>query len=518
MTDIVISLADGRQLSFPEGTSTEVINKVAKQQTLQSPQTDEGVFNRAASNFLPSAGQFATDLATPFLHPIETATNIYNLGEGIIQLAIPGEQGNEEMARSVGNYLADRYGGFENIKETFAKDPVGLAGDIAMIFTGGGALAAKVPGIVGKAGNVAQKFGRAIDPMTPVSKTAGAGLQLTGEVGKHVLGMTTGAGYIPIDEIVRAGREGGEMQTQAIQGMRGDDVLEPLNRSKTAVSKLYEEKSADYTKGMDEVAASKTPIDFGTIDDIIAKIYKQNTKMGADGNRIFKGGDKMQSKLSEIEKEVAKFRRSPELHTASDVDWLKQSIDDLYEPGPLGRPVTSVKRTIRNEIIKQAPKYEKVMQRYEKQANYLKDIEAELSLGKKANPATANRKIMSAARDNVNANFGNRAEIVRNLDPGLMPLVAGSSLKEWTPRGLARLTGGGLGTAAAAGLLNPWSLIPSLAIQSPRLVGELGLKVGQAQRLGAPIAKGAGYGLNISKGLRPLEAAFREQGLFGKGN
>jgi len=42
MADIIISLADGRQLSFPEGTSTEVINKVAKQQTLQSQQTDEG--------------------------------------------------------------------------------------------------------------------------------------------------------------------------------------------------------------------------------------------------------------------------------------------------------------------------------------------------------------------------------------------------------------------------------------------------------------------------------------------
>lgn len=41
MVDIVIELADGQQLSFPEGTSTEVIQKVAKQQTLQSLQIDE---------------------------------------------------------------------------------------------------------------------------------------------------------------------------------------------------------------------------------------------------------------------------------------------------------------------------------------------------------------------------------------------------------------------------------------------------------------------------------------------
>jgi hypothetical protein len=85
-------------------------------------------------------------------------------------------------------------------------------------------------------------------------------------------------------------------------------------------------------------------------------------------------------------------------------------------------------------------------------------------------------------RDNVNTNYGTRADLVKLLqDSGaknLLTKIAGQSLKSFEPRGLARVTAGlgTIATGAGAAFVNPMSLLPVagvLATQSPRLVGEL---------------------------------------------
>ena len=65
----------------------------------------------AVENFVPSAKQFASDMSQIFLSPVETAKGLVAVGSGLIQLIIPGEQGDEETARQVGRFFADRYGG-----------------------------------------------------------------------------------------------------------------------------------------------------------------------------------------------------------------------------------------------------------------------------------------------------------------------------------------------------------------------------------------------------------------------
>ena len=69
----------------------------------------------AVENFVPSAKRFATDMSQVFLSPVETAKGLAKVGSGLIQLIIPGEQGDEETARQVGRFFADRYGGWEAI-------------------------------------------------------------------------------------------------------------------------------------------------------------------------------------------------------------------------------------------------------------------------------------------------------------------------------------------------------------------------------------------------------------------
>jgi hypothetical protein len=44
--------------------------------------------------------------------------------------------------------------------------------------------------------------------------------------------------------------------------------------------------------------------------------------------------------------------------------------------------------------------------------------------------------LQSALRNNVNTNYGNRLEMLKNLDPDLVTEIAGQSLSNVAPRGL----------------------------------------------------------------------------------
>ena len=67
-------------------------------------------WKQTASNIPGSVAQLGRDIVYPIAHPIETAKSLLDLGSGVIQLAVPGEQPNEAVAKAVGEYFADRYG------------------------------------------------------------------------------------------------------------------------------------------------------------------------------------------------------------------------------------------------------------------------------------------------------------------------------------------------------------------------------------------------------------------------
>lgn len=112
------------------------------------------------SNIPSSAKQFAGDIVQPFIHPVDTAKAI-------------GSLFTDESARSnMADFLRDRYGSLDNVKNTVEKDPVGFLADVSTILTAGGGLAARAPGVAGKVGSVVSKAGMASDPLNVV-KTAG---------------------------------------------------------------------------------------------------------------------------------------------------------------------------------------------------------------------------------------------------------------------------------------------------------------------------------------------------------
>lgn len=157
----------------PTGTDRELTDEeiFGKPKDLSLSEVATGAIKSAPGSVL----EFGKALIQPIIHPIETATSLKNLGMGVAQklgIAAPGEE--EKYADALGEYFKKRYGGLENIKRTFATDPVGFLADASTVFTGGGALAAKMPGVVGQIGQGVRAVGSAVDPLAATARGIGA--------------------------------------------------------------------------------------------------------------------------------------------------------------------------------------------------------------------------------------------------------------------------------------------------------------------------------------------------------
>ena len=453
------------------------------QQTEDVPLADVPL--TALKNVPGSALELGKNIITPLLKPVQTAKDIYSLGESIVGVIQPGEQGNEETARAVGQFLANRYGSLNAIKNTFANDPVGILADVSILFTGGGSLAARAPGIAGKVGQGVKTVGQTIDPITQTGRLVG---NVGGKISSNLMGLGTGAGKEGYKVAYAAGKAGGGNQKTFAENLRGNVPVEDVvPRAFDAIRDMSKAKSKAYTQGMGAVKAAKTKVDFNGIEKAYQNVLDDFTIKTEQGN-ILKGGKDLQKKFDEINELITTWKNNPELHLAENVDALKQAVDTLWKPGKDSVIVTKVRQAIKDEIVKQVPKYADTMKAYEEAISLEKKIMSELSLKKNAAAGTTLRKLQSVMRNNVNTNYGNRLEMLKTLDPELLPALAGQALNTWTPRGLQSLTATGSGLAGIA-TSNP-AFFAALPLQSPRLMGELALKSGQASRMlgGAPQA------------------------------
>lgn len=143
-------------------------------------------------NVPESALQYAENLISPIIHPIDTAKGMYNIGKGVIEKgtrklfeATPNaldkrkfvsmsdygygkgqsDFPNEQYADQVGEFIAGRYGSMDNFKNTVQTDPVGFLADLSLAVTAGGAAASRLPGVAGQVGQAAKTAGVAINPL-----------------------------------------------------------------------------------------------------------------------------------------------------------------------------------------------------------------------------------------------------------------------------------------------------------------------------------------------------------------
>jgi len=475
------------------------------------PETWGDVGTQAFSNLGPSAMQYGKDIVDPLMHPIDTAQNMYELGKGVAQKLIPGEQASEATADAVGKYLKDRLWGIDNIKRTLANDPVGALGDLSMLMTGGGSAVARVPGIMGKFGQATAKAGNIIDPATLAVKGVGKAGHYGGIATKNILGATTGVGADVLDTAYQTGRAGGERAKNFTDNMRGlEDSRVVLEEAEGALARMRETKSRNYQKGSKAWNADKTRLDFWPVrekfDELVKSTYQgEHSKVGLE----------TQKKLKEIYEVIDEWGADKGVHTAGGLDALKMRLDDMrpnsLDPSQSGRIVTEMRNSVKDIIVKQVPEYADVMKDYETAINLEKEIKRTLSVG--GNPDTAMRKLQSMMRNNVNTNYGERLALGKILeDQGggkILDRVAGQNVNKVTPRGLASL--GGTGTIVGSAVSgNPMGLAV-LPFQSPRIVGEGAHLAGKAGKMGKLTKQLLeGVGLTPSRARNVVRGAVQE--------
>jgi len=321
--------------------------------------------------------------------------------------------------------------------------------------------------------------GGAIGTAIPV---VGRGIQAAGSGIRRALGVSTGAGEEAIAQALRAGREGNQTFLENMQSKV--PITNVLDDARSALSKMQQTLGNEYRSGMIDISKDKSILSFDNIDKAIKDAASIVTFKGQVKNQT--GFDK----LDEVKTAINNWKKldPKEFRTPEALDNLKQQIGGILEETPIEQKtarkvVGDIYSSIKNEIAKQAPTYEKVMKDYREGSDLIEEIQKTLSINKKATDATALNKLQSLMRNNANTNYGYRMDLAKALqqqgDKDLMPALAGQALSSFTPRGLA---GQGAGIGAGLTAFADPSALAVLPLTSPRLVGMGAYGLGRATR------------------------------------
>jgi hypothetical protein len=489
-----LETGDGRRLKIEADTPDAATAEANAWSAANPIQQKEGFISEVASNIGPSAVEYGKALVEPFLSPIETAKAVGEIGSGLYSKAA-GALGakqdpqikaqKEAVVNALGDFYGERYGSWSKIENTARKDPVGLAGDLSAVFTLGGGAAARLPGMAGKAGQIAATAGQAIDPLNVAGKVVSGTGGLLGKTTSEVTGLTSGAGSLPVEQAYTAGKQGSQEFKTALR--QEGDIREPLNLVESAVDTVIKNKNASYATDKAALKTDKRALDFDPIVkalDDTKDIFqsKAGSIINEEASLVYKA---LEAKLDE-------FLSNPKMkNTPIEFDEMKQAIGEISQSVREGTKAKLVADSVYKSIVKQitdkAPSYAKTMSNYSEAKNLLQDIRKTLSVG--GNADTALRKLQSVMRNNVNTNYGQRVKLIDELakyEPSLPNVIAGQALSSWSPRGLAgqatRLQGATAGLLGAGGVVSPGAFllaVPSLAASSPRLVGEAAYGAGR---------------------------------------
>lgn len=432
---------------------------------------------------------------------------------GELLAATGGEPAGPTM-QAFAQMLDDRYGGWDAIKSTMTEDPVGFLADVSIIGTGGGTLAAKAPGALGRAGEAARAVSRAADPLsamvgiaeaTPsvlrspkVAPVADAVADAPAAVASNFLGLTTGAGGQSMRTAFQAGKERGATgaptpKSEAFTSqMRGGDPAEVLQQAEEALRAIREEASTAYKSGMVDVSKDATILTFDNIDK----------RLGELANRAYYKGEVRNPSAAKAYEDVRSIvdewrgMDPAEFHTPEGMDALKQKIGGLADKYNVENDrrsssiVTGVYNAVKSDIAQQVPTYAKIMRDYEKAAGLTREISTTLSLKPGASVNSKLNKLQSLVGRTKTASSGYRQSLADLLDSrgsNLMASAAGQSLNAPLPHGFSRIPAAsaalGGGAEMAAGLSIPGvgpAALAALPLASPRVMGEMAYGAGRA--------------------------------------
>jgi hypothetical protein len=450
------------------------------------------VLREGAGNFMPSVAKAGMDTAAALTFKLpETATGIYELVKGAASKVAPGptnyvknQQGlglrmfeprpetaqetgqrsrDEMVIDALAKHYVNKYGSLEGFQHAVATDPASILMDAATV-------ASPVKG------------GSAVDPLMNTGRVAGAfGKYIAEPAASTALGMTTGAEKASIRTAGRAGREGGTAAETFTANMRGDvPVTDVVDTARQAVAQMRQERSAAYKAGQVELGKDAAVLDFGEIENAIDRASAVAKFKGRSGTAPAVTTEPAAAEVvGKMEGLVQAWKAldPAEYHTPVGIDALKRTLGNIRDSTAPNTPervaADRIYNAVRQEIASKAPGYSKMMEDYSRASSQIDEATRTFSLGERATGDTAARKLLSATRNNVQTNYGERTRLLDALaayEPDLPYAVAGQAFNSLAPRGLVA-RGGGM-AAAGSVMTNPVNalLLPAF---SPRIVGEL---------------------------------------------
>ena len=470
----------------------------------------KNTFLQAINNVPSSSYQLINDIITPILSPIQTAKDLKALGSSVINLIRPEEQGNEQLAREVGNFFKERYGGIDNIKETFATDPMGMLSDVSIILTGGATLAPKASATA----NVLTKASKLTSPIENLAgKAIGTTASLTGEGVKQISGVLTGTGAGALDTAIQTGKNyktglfANKVQKQKqkdfIDAIKGDISAEKITTDlEKAVKDIKTSKNIDYQNSLKKLKLHEKKINPDTIiNKINAYLDQQSTKITlADSKTTMATGynrfsNKTNRLVNTIKKELDIIKNNPNLHTAEVFHNLKFKIDDMYSKdasGGFAKTNIEIADLIDNQLGELSNGYKSMNKAYSTAKKLEKKLITELGLGNKKGATKIMNQLLSVMKDQNLTNYGTRLETLKTLDniteSNIFEKLAGTTLSNVVPSGLVGRSAMGASVAIpiAESLMTGGNLpitgtgiIPAISLTSPQITGRVGNMLGR---------------------------------------
>lgn len=152
-------------------------------------------------NVASDAGGFFNSLINTIIHPVDTISNLGKIGLGAAEKLIPGQQGQEKYADAIGRHYKERYGGWQNIKDTLYSHPIETLADLSTV-AGGASSLLKTGALATDAFNTARAANLANEGATV------ADVAKLGEAGQTARTIAEGAGKVAeyTDPVALAGK------------------------------------------------------------------------------------------------------------------------------------------------------------------------------------------------------------------------------------------------------------------------------------------------------------------------
>jgi len=300
-----------------------------------------------AGNVVKSTGNLIGSTAGAILNPVETIKNLV----GIVK--------DPEI---LVDYYKQRYG--KDLVNTLYEDPAGVAADLSILLTGGGAIASKLgtAGKIGKlsrAGEVASAVGRTVDPFAMAGKASKLAVKPFARVSTKA-----GESLIKMGETLPTRGMGNPAKMRSVEGVSPKGISNLFEKYKIS-SRTPEEFSMNATKAGQEytrLLEEGSAVDIGKImndldHQILALNNKSKTSKSALSamNELLDRRDALYNAIKNSPTGKAKLATLQEYKTGAQADMPQGAFAQASSPAGVSTGTKKFYQTLIGNIDEGAP-------------------------------------------------------------------------------------------------------------------------------------------------------------------